>query len=217
MKKVKIDVVSDVACPWCAVGYNTLMQALESLTADGIDVELMFQPFELNPTMGPGGQDAIEYLSKKYGNPPDKVRENQRRIIARAAEVGFMFHPDGRKRVYNTFNGHRLLHWAAQECGADAQRKLKYELLTTYFTLAVSMDDAENLLDAVERAGLDRQRAQEVLDKDLFAADVRATEQRFTDMGIHSVPSVIVNEQYLLQGAQPADAYADAIRQAANG
>lgn len=217
MNKVKIDMVSDVACPWCAVGYNTLMQALDSLSAEGIDIELTFQPFELNPTMGPGGQDAIEYLSKKYGNPPDKVRENQRRIIARAAEVGFLFHPDGRKRVYNTFNAHQLLHWAALESGPDAQRKLKYELLTTYFTLAVSMDDAENLLDAVERAGLDRQRAKEVLDNDIFANDVRATEQRFTDMGIHSVPSVILNEQFLLQGAQSADAYVDAIRQAANG
>ena len=120
MKSVRIDFVSDIACPWCAIGLTALEQAVDQVS-DRVSVEIHTQPFELNPQMPPGGRDVFEYLSEKYGNPISQVKINQERIYQRAAEIGFTFHPEGRKRVYNTFNGHRLLHWAGEEFDAAAQ------------------------------------------------------------------------------------------------
>jgi predicted DsbA family dithiol-disulfide isomerase len=162
-----------------------------------------------------GGQDVFEHLTQKYGKTVEQVRATQNEIKARAAAVGYPFHPEGRKHVYNTFNAHRLLHWAGLECGAQAQHRLKRELLVTYFQLAVDLDEAQNLLDAVNRAGLDSKRAADILATDEFAADVRAQQMKYTSMGIHSVPSIIINDKYLLQGAQPAEAFEEALRQVA--
>lgn len=215
MNTVKIDFVSDIACPWCAVALGTLEQALADL-GDQVKVELHFQPFELNPQMPIGGQDVIEHLVEKYGVGPKQVRENQEQIRKRAAEVGFAFHPEGRKRVYNTFDCHRLLHWAGLECGSAAQHRLKRELLATYFTLAVNVDDPVTLLDAVNRAGLDRLRAQEVLASDEFKEAVREQEKFYLDAGIHSVPAVILNDRILIQGAQPVEQFKAALLQVSN-
>ena len=209
---VKIDVVSDVACPWCAVGLGNLQKALTQVGADA-DVVIHFQPFELNPDMPEGGQDAIEHLTQKYGISEEQVRANQQNIRQRAEEAGFHFHPEGRKRVYNTFNAHRLLHWAHTEASPADQVNLKRELLNTYFCLAVSLDDKVNLLDAVERAGLDTKRAETILDGNEFTAEVRASQQKYLGLGINSVPSFIINDKYLIQGAQPPEALAQAIRQ----
>jgi predicted DsbA family dithiol-disulfide isomerase len=160
--------------------------------------------------MPEGGQDAIEHLTQKYGMSEEQVRENQSQIRARAIEAGFDFHPEGRKRVYNTFDCHRLLNWAAKECGLLKQSALKRELLNTYFCLAVNLDDHANLLDAVGRAGLDLQRAQEVLNGNEFSNEVIEEEKIYTNLGIHSVPSIILNDQYLLQGAQPPESFIQA-------
>ena len=211
---IKIDYVSDIACPWCAVGLGGLEQAIKKI-GDAFEVEVHFQPFELNPDMPPGGQDVFEHLTQKYGKTVEQVRATQNEIKARAAAVGYPFHPEGRKHVYNTFNAHRLLHWAGLECGAQAQHRLKRELLVTYFQLAVDLDEPQNLLDAVNRAGLDSKRASAILATDEFAADVRAQQMKYTSMGIHSVPSIIINDKYLLQGAQPAEAFEEALRQVA--
>ena len=211
---IKIDYVSDIACPWCAVGLGGLEQAINKI-GDAFEVEVHFQPFELNPDMPPGGQDVFEHLTQKYGKTVEQVRATQNEIKSRAAAVGYPFHPEGRKHVYNTFNAHRLLHWAGLECGAQAQHRLKRELLVTYFQLAVDLDEAQNLLDAVNRAGLDSKRAADILATDEFAADVRAQQMKYTSMGIHSVPSIIINDKYLLQGAQPAEAFEEALRQVA--
>ncbi len=213
-KTIKIDYVSDIACPWCAVGLGSLEQAIRNV-ADEVNVEIHFQPFELNPDMPPGGQDVIEHLTQKYGMPEAQIRINQANIRDRAAEVGFPFHPEGRKHVYNTFDAHRLLHWAGEECGLAAQYRLKKELLGTYFTLAVSLDDQNNLIEAVQRAGLDPVRAQEILSADTFTKEVRERQAMYAKMGITSVPSLIFNDKYLLQGAQPAEAFANALRQLA--
>ena len=215
MNTVKIDFVSDIACPWCAVGLGALEQALAEL-GDQVKVELHFQPFELNPQMPMGGQDVIEHLVEKYGVGPKQVRENQEQIRKRAAEVGFAFHPEGRKRVYNTYDCHRLLHWAGLEFGSAAQHRLKRELLGTYFTLAVNLDDPANMLDAVDRAGLDRLRAQEVLASDEFKEAVREQQKFYMDAGIHSVPAVILNDRILIQGAQPVEQFKSALLQAGN-
>lgn len=211
---IKIDYVSDIACPWCAVGLGGLEIALKNI-GDEIPVEIHFQPFELNPHMPPGGQEVFEHLTQKYGKTVAEVRATQENIKARAAAVGYPFHPEGRKHVYNTFNAHRLLYWAGLEHDPAAQHRLKRELLITYFTLAVDLDDKSNLIAAVERAGLDTARAKSILESEEFKTEVLAQEQKYTSMGIHSVPSIIINDQYLLQGAQPPEAFEQALRQIA--
>lgn len=209
---IKIDFVSDIACPWCAVGLGNLNQAMGELK-DKVTFEVHFRPFELNPNMPKGGQDAIEHLTEKYGLTVEQVKANQANIRTKALEAGFEFHPEGRKRVYNTFDAHRLLFWAAKVYSPLKQAALKKELLITYFCLAVNLDDHKNLLDAVNRAGLDHQRAQEILGGDEFKNEVRAEEVTYTNAGISSVPSIILNDQYLLQGAQAPESFANAFEQ----
>jgi predicted DsbA family dithiol-disulfide isomerase len=209
---IKIDFVSDVACPWCAVGFGNLNQAM-ALLAEKVNFEVHFHPFELNPNMPQGGQDAIEHLTEKYGLTIEQVKTNQANIRAKALEAGFAFHLDGRKRVYNTFDTHRLLYWAAKEYGLPEQANLKKELLNTYFCLAVNLDDHDNLIDAVTRAGLDKDRAQEVLTNKEFSKEVREEESTYIDAGINSVPSIILDNQYLLQGAQPSESFVNAFEQ----
>ena len=209
---IKIDYVSDVACPWCAVGLGNLNQAMAELS-DKANFEVHFRPFELNPSMPVGGQDAIEHLTEKYGLTADQVKANQANIRAKALEAGFAFHPEGRKRVYNTFDCHRLLYWAAKEYNLQKQAALKKELLNTYFCLAVNLDDQENLLDAVTRAGLDKDRAHKILIGNEFTKEVKEEETFYTKAGISSVPSIILNEKYLLQGAQPPESFINAFEQ----
>jgi predicted DsbA family dithiol-disulfide isomerase len=209
---IKIDFVSDVACPWCAVGLGNLNQAIAQFS-DQANFEVHFHPFELNPNMPLGGQDAIEHLTEKYGLTVEQVKANQANIRAKALEAGFEFHPEGRKRVYNTFDAHRLLYWAGQEFGLVEQANLKKELLNTYFCLAVNLDDQKNLLDAVTRSGLDKDRAQVVLQNNEFTKEVRDEESTYTNAGISSVPAIILNDRYLLQGAQPPESFLDAFDQ----
>lgn len=211
-KTVRIDFVSDVACPWCAIGYATLETALSTTDTP---VEVHLQPFELNPDMPEGGQDAIEYLAAKFDITPDQVRINQQRIYDRAAQVGFRFHPEGRKRVYNTFNCHRLMHWATEEVGLQAAWSLKRELLAAYFTRADDMDDAQTLLAAVQAAGLDQKRAAKVVADGEFEREVRAAQTRYKMLGIQGVPAFILNDKFLVEGAQPVENLVAAIEAAA--
>ena len=209
---IKIDFVSDIACPWCAVGLGNLNKAISTF-GDKARFEVHFRPFELNPHMPKGGQDAIEHLTEKYGLTVEQVKANQAQIRERALEAGFQFHPDGRKRVYNTFDAHRLLHWAGKEFDLEKQARLKTELLKTYFCLAVNLDDQQNLLNAVSSAGLDTEKAKQVLESELYANEVREEEARYTGAGIHSVPSIILNDQYLIQGAQAPESFTNAFEQ----
>lgn len=209
---IKIDYVSDIACPWCAVGLGNLNKAMTQL-GDKVNFELHFRPFELNPNMPLGGQDAIEHLTKKYGLSVEQVKANQSNIRSKAIEAGFEFHPEGRKRVYNTFDAHRLLYWAGKEFNLEKQGLLKKELLNTYFCLAVNLDDRKNIIDAVIRAGLDPIRAQAILDSSEFSKEVKEEETTYTRAGINSVPAIILNDQYLLQGAQPPEAFVNIFEQ----
>lgn len=209
---IKIDFVSDVACPWCAVGLGNIQKAIAELS-NKANFEVHFRPFELNPNMPKGGQDAIEHLTEKYGLTAEQVKANQANIRTKALEAGFKFHPDGRKRVYNTFDCHRLLYWAGKEYDLQKQANLKKELLNTYFCLAVNLDEQNNLIDAVIRAGLDKTRSQEILKGQEFAAEVRQEESTYTGAGISSVPSIILDGKYLLQGAQPPESLVNAFEQ----
>jgi len=210
---IKIDFVSDIGCQWCAVAFGTLKQAIEHLK-DQMDFEIHFQPFELNPAMQLGGENAIEYLANKYNLTEQQVKANQLQIRERAAAAGFNFHPEGRKNIFNTFDAHRLLYWALQAHGSASQWKLKSQLFNTYFCLAANFDDRSHLLDAVKRAELDPIEANRVLEDGLFADEVRAKEAEYAGRGIRAVPSLILNGQYLLQGAQPLDMLESSLRQA---
>jgi predicted DsbA family dithiol-disulfide isomerase len=213
MKPLKIDFVSDVACPWCAVGLASLERALDKLDGE-VSAEIHFRPFELNPGLAAGGQDASEYLTQKYGSTPVQQKASRDAIRARGAAVGFEFREEGRGRIYNTFNAHRLLHWAGLQ-DASRQHALKKALLTAYHGQGRSPEDLEVLLDAVRQAGLDPARAREILESDEYAREVRESEQRFQELGIHAVPSVIVNDRHLIQGGQPPEMFEQALRQIA--
>ena len=212
---IKIDFVSDVACPWCAVGLASLQQALVRC-GDAVQAELHFQPFELNPTIGPEGEDLSEHLARKYGSTASQQAQVRATIAERGASVGFSFNPDGRGRVVNTFNAHRLLHWAG-EISADRQLALKRALLEAYHGRAERVDHDAVLLAAVCQAGLDEARARQILAGDEFAASVRAAESRWQQAGIHSVPAIVINERHLISGGQPPEVFEQALRRIAQG
>ncbi|HSB98325.1 MAG TPA: DsbA family oxidoreductase [Burkholderiaceae bacterium] len=195
MKTLKIDFVSDVACPWCAVGLNSLERALERVRAHQIDAELHFQPFELNPKLPPEGADTVQYLSAKYGIGPEQIAHNQVAIRARGAEVGFAF--GARPRVWNTFDAHRLLHWAGLQ---GRQRELKHALLKAYHGEGRNPGARDVLLELADAVGLDVGAARKVLESGQYADEVRAAEAMWQEAGIHSVPSIVINDRHLIQG-----------------
>jgi predicted DsbA family dithiol-disulfide isomerase len=210
---LKIDFVSDVSCPWCAVGLGSLEAALRRLAPD-VTAELHFQPFELNPQMPAEGQDTFEHLNQKYGSTREQQAQAREMIRQRGAEVGFEFSPEGRPRIYNTFNAHRLLHWAELESPAK-QAALKKLLLKAYFTDRQNPSDPEVLVRAAAEAGLDAARAREILSSDEFARETRERERMYTDAGIHSVPAIIINDHHLISGGQPVEVFERALRQIA--
>jgi predicted DsbA family dithiol-disulfide isomerase len=207
-----IDFVSDIACPWCAVGLNALERALDELRGE-LQPSLAFQPFELNPAMGPEGADTAEYLGAKYGIGPEQIRRNQAAIRERGAAVGFAF--GERARVWNTFDAHRLLHWAGAEGDEGAQRALKHALLRAYHGQGRNPSDREVLLDCARQAGLDAARAGEVLDGGAFADEVRQAEGFWQQAGISSVPSIVIDRRHLIQGGQPPEVFVQALRRIA--
>ncbi len=216
--QIKIDFVSDVSCPWCAIGLYALEAALHRLSRE-VDADLHFQPFELNPGMPPEGQDISEHLTQKYGSTPEQQAASREAIRLRGADLGFVFRKDGRSRVYNTFAAHRLLHWAdlATTRPSGLQHALKNELLTAYFTRGESPAAHEVLLEAVRTVGLDVDRAREILASDEYADAVRQRERLYLDAGIHSVPAVIINDRHLISGGQPVEVFEEALRRVVSG
>ncbi len=211
--ELKIDFVSDVACPWCAVGLSSLERALERLAPD-IQAQIHFQPFELNPDMVPEGRDVVEYLGEKYGTNAEQQAVTRANIARRGAEVGFTFNPEGRGRIWNTFDAHRLLAWAG-ETDPARQHALKRALLEAYHGRAESPADQAVLLRCVQAAGLDVSRAQAILASQDYADEVRERESFFQGAGIHSVPAIIINERHLISGGQPVEVFERALREIA--
>jgi predicted DsbA family dithiol-disulfide isomerase len=208
---LKIDFVSDVSCPWCAIGLWALESALTELNGE-LTASMHCQPFELNPNMPPGGQDITEHLTQKYGSTPEQQSQIRDTIRQRGAEAGFEFNAQGRGRIYNTFDAHRLLHWAG-EAHPDRQLALKKALLVACHRDQQAMDDQAVLLAAVKQAGLDEVGASQVLASDEWSDAVREREALFTRSGISSVPAVIINDQYLVSGGQPQATYVQVLRQ----
>ena len=208
---LKIDFVSDVSCPWCVIGLKSLETALERVK-DVATAELHFQPFELNPNMAPEGEDIGEHLARKYGATPEQGAQTREMIRARGAEVGFRFEMDKRGRIYNTFDAHRLLHWAELE---GRQHALKMALFSAYFTDGDSPAAHGVLLRAAGEAGLDVARAEQVLSSGAYADEVREREQFYQQQGISAVPAIIINDRHLISGGQPPEVFERALRQIA--
>lgn len=209
---MKIDFVSDISCPWCAIGLHALERALRALEGV-IAADITLQPFELNPEMPPEGREVSAYLHDKYGLTPEQMAHNAEAIRARGAEEGFTFQMNVRTHVYNTFDAHRLLHWAE---ASGKQLALKHALFKAYFTDGRNPSAHDVLCDCAEEAGLDREAAAAMLASDAHADAVRTREQFYQAHGIRSVPAIIINERHLISGGQPADVFEAALRQLAS-
>jgi len=214
-KTLKIDFVSDVVCPWCVVGLGGLETALDTLKAEGIAADIAFQPFELNPRMAPEGENVGEHIARKYGSTPEQSAANRAMIRERAAEVGFDMRMTADSRIWNTFDAHRLLHWA-HETAPDKQKALKQALFAAHFTDNKNITDARVLTEAAQAAGLDRAEAGEVLASGRYAQAVRQAEDLWRSRGVSSVPAVVVEGKYLISGGQPPQAFEQALRQIAS-
>ncbi|OZI20484.1 disulfide bond formation protein DsbA [Bordetella genomosp. 9] len=206
---LQIDFVSDVACPWCAVGLASLQRALANV-GDTVDARIVMHPFELNPDMKPGGEALVDYLGRKYGRTPEQIAESQAMIRERGASVGFSF--GERTRAYNTFDAHRLLYWAGIE---GKQLPLKMALLQAYHSDGKDPSNHDVLVDAARSVGLNGEGARDVLESGRYTDEVRAEEQEYVALGIQAVPAIIFNRKYLVSGGQPVEAFEQAIRQIA--
>jgi predicted DsbA family dithiol-disulfide isomerase len=211
MTQLRIDFVSDISCPWCVIGLKSLEVALANI-GDVADVDLHFHPFELNPQMAPEGEEIVEHLARKYGATEEQGAKTREMIRERGAELGFDFAMGKRSRIYNTFDAHRLLHWAELQ---GRQRELKMALFEAYFTKGENPGAHEVLTRVAAEIGLDATEAAEVLATGAYEEEVREQEAFFQRQGITGVPAVIINQRHLISGGQPPDVFEKALRQIA--
>jgi len=209
MTPLEITFVSDVACPWCAIGLASVEQALARVGND-IEATIRIEPFELNPDMAPAGADIVSYIGRKYGRTPEQIAQSQAMIRERGAAVGFAF--GKRDHVWNTFNAHRMLHWAGLEGRAV---DLKRALLKAYHGEGRNPGSPEVLADVATSIGLDPVRAKQVAEGEEYAAEVRERERKWIDLGVSGVPFVLVNGKYAIEGAHPPEAFEQGFRQIA--
>lgn len=212
-EKLHIDFISDIACPWCVIGLRSLQRALESMPGE-VEAEIRFWPFELNPDMAPEGENTTEHVQRKYGSNAERSAAVRQAIKDNGEALGFTFNYGPESRIWNTFDAHRLLAWAGTQ---GMQLPLKEALFKSNFTDQRPTNDIEALVDAAREAGLDGDSAREVLASGAFATEVRVEEQHWQRNGIQAVPSVIFNDRWLIQGAQPPEVFAQAIRDIVSG
>jgi predicted DsbA family dithiol-disulfide isomerase len=205
--ELKIDIVSDISCPWCIIGFKALQAALKEIEPD-ITANIVWQPFELNPQMPTEGQGITEHITQKYQISEQQADQNREAIKQRGLSVGYEFGNRGGGRIYNTFDAHRLLHWAKTQ---GKQTDLKLALFDLYFKDSGNPSAHEQLLETVKSVGLDVIEAKKILDSDQFTADVRQLQQYYQNAGVQSVPAVIVNNKHLISGGQPADVFQQAL------
>lgn len=208
-KTLHIDIVSDVMCPWCIIGYRQLSKALD---AAGTDHEIHWHPFELNPQMPSEGQNTREHITEKYGSTPEQSEQSRQQMKALAADLGFDFEWTKDSRMHNTFNTHQLLHWANNQ---GRMHDMKMALFTAHFTDQRNLSDDAVLADVAAEIGLDRVEAAAVLDDQRFANDVRSAEQFWQQQGISGVPAVVFNRKHLVTGAQGVENYTSILSQLA--
>lgn len=206
---LQIDIVSDVVCPWCIIGYRQLAEALEQTNTPH---EIHWHPFELNPNMPPEGQNLREHIIEKYGSSVQESNDSRIRMTAAGAEVGFEFQFTDDTRMHNTFNLHQLLHWAEQQ---GRMHDLKQALFTAHFTNNRNISDNAVLADIAAEIGLNRTEALAVLEDQRFAKEIRESVQRSQEQGIQSVPAVIFNGRHLVSGAQGVENYTNILKQLA--
>ncbi|NVO54881.1 DsbA family oxidoreductase [Rhodobacteraceae bacterium B1Z28] len=203
---VQVDIVSDVVCPWCVVGFRQLDLALQQ---QGVLAHLRWHPFELNPNMLPEGQNLREHIAEKYGSTTEQSQQARDRLTSLGAELGFTFNFNDDSRIVNTFAAHQLLDWAEEQ---GRQHPLKLALFEAYFTQQQDVSDQEVLLATVKAAGLDPEAARAVLETGQLVASVREKQQFWTGRGISGVPSMVFGGKYLLTGAQGTDTYAQVLQ-----
>lgn len=208
MKKIHIDIISDIACPWCAIGYARLETALEQLRSE-FEFTIEWRAFELDPSHTGPGKPILAALAKKYGRSEDEMQENQRQMMIIAKDLGINFEKLQERLTCNTFNAHRLVKWAAVH---GKQTALKQALFEAYFGKAMNVAEQRVLLDCVAAIGLDKEGAKDILDSDRYAAEVREEEHRYQQAGVSSVPAYVINNKYLISGAQEATSLVQAIR-----
>lgn len=206
---VKVDFVSDVVCPWCAIGLSGFLLALQEVDQELV-ADIHLQPFELNPDMPAQGAPVQEYLRQKYGMSEEQLAQSQRTLEERGQEVGFVFRHALRLRTYNTFGAHRLLQWAG--LAGELQLALKQRLQVAYFSEGLDISDKKVLQRLCVQVGLDGAEALQVLEQERYAQEVRAIEQYYQQRGIRSVPAVVLNDRHLISGAQPVAVYTQALR-----
>lgn len=211
MQKLNIDIVSDVACPWCVIGYKNLEEALDALS-DELSVELNWHAFELRPDSPLEGENWREHIMQKYGMTFEQSEENRKRISSAGEQVGFQFNFTDDMKTQNTFNCHRLLNWAKD---SGQQTALKLALFEAYFTERTNVNDPAVLKAAAAKAGLDAEAAADILASDAYADEVRGEEAHYQQLGIQSVPTFIINNKYAITGGQPADTFKQALTQIA--
>ena len=211
-KKLQIDFVSDVVCPWCVIGLKGLEKALENLKGT-VDATVELQPFELNPGMPPEGQDVVEHVAQKFGGQTAQLSAARDAIKTRAADLGFTMAMKEDSRIYNSFDAHRLLYWAGLK-GKGVE--LKLALFEAYFTDSANISAPDVLAARAESVGLDQAEAREVLASGAYKAEVLEAEDMWKRSGISSVPSVIVNRKYLISGGQPAEVFEQTLRKIAD-
>jgi predicted DsbA family dithiol-disulfide isomerase len=208
-RPIELAFVSDVACPWCAIGLASLDRALERLGAQ-VAVKISIEPFELNPDMGPQGVETIPYLARKYGRTPEQIAQARARIEERGARVGFRF--GAREHVWNTFDAHRMLHWAGLEGKAV---ELKRALLRAYHAEGRNPAAPDVLVELAGAVGLDAARAKSIAESREFEAETRERERLWLDRGVNGVPLVVVDDSFAIEGAQPPEVFEQALRRAA--
>ena len=206
---LRIDFVSDVACPWCVIGLRSLIKAIETV-GDEVEADIHFQPFELNPDMPKEGQNGAEHVRQKYGSTPERSTAARNAIKESGEALGFKFNYSPESRIWNTFDAHRLLHWAGLK---GKQHELKEALFKANFTDQLSTSDHEVLVNAAKSAGLDAREARQVLVSGQFTDEVRRDEEIWRNRGINAVPSIIFNQRWMIQGGQPPQVFEQAIRQ----
>ena len=198
---IKVDIVSDVVCPWCVIAYHQLAAAAEII---GLDLAVRWHPFELNPQMAGEGENLREHLAAKYGTTPEGSREARKRLTAMGAEVGFTFNYADDMRMWNTFRAHQLVDWASQ---FGAAHHAVLALFSAFFTHRRSVHEVETLSGIARDLGLDENEAQRVIENEERALGVRERESYWTKRGIQSVPTMIFQDKYLVSGAQGVERY----------